>query len=209
MRDMREIVERGYEEGDYVGAYRLDDNMDNYPLEKKNIDRLIESLPKNASILDLGCGPGIPYDKYLVERAFKVTGVDSSQKHINLAKRNVPGATFVRGDMTSVDFGEESFDAIVSLYAIFHIPKKEHRDLFLKIHRTLKENGLTLVTLGTIPEYEGDVGDFIGSKMVWSSHSMEDNLQLVEDCGFEIVHWEEEGKKGYPEHHLWVLARKS
>ena len=209
MRDMREIVERGYEEGDYVGAYRLDDDMDNHPLGKKNIDRLIESLPKNAGILDLGCGPGIPYDKYLVESGFKVTGVDFSQKHINLARRNVPGAAFVRGDMTSVDFGEESFDAVVSLYAIFHIPKKEHRDLFLKIHGMLKENGFTLVTLGTGTEDEGDVGDFIGSKMVWSSHSLKDNLQLVEDCGFEIVHWEEEGKKGYPEHHLWVLARKS
>lgn len=208
MKEMRKIVERGYEEGDYLGTYRLDDGIDKYPLEKRNIDRLIELLPKGASILDLGCGPGIPFDKYLVENGYEVTGIDISQKHINFAKTQVPGATFIRADMSSVDFDEESYDAVISLYAIFHIPREEHRDLILSIHRMLKENGLTLLTLGTGTEDEGDVGDFIGSKMVWSSYSLDENLRIVKDCGFEIVHWEEEGKKGYPEHHLWVLARK-
>ncbi|UCD92331.1 MAG: class I SAM-dependent methyltransferase [Methanobacteriota archaeon] len=206
---MREIVKRGYEEGDYRKKYRLKDRMDEYPLAKKNIDRMLELLPEGASILDLGCGPGIPFDKYLVESGYDVTGIDISQKHIDFAKDNVPDATFLKSDMSEVDLDEGSFHAVLSLYAIFHIPKEEHEDLFSKIFRTLKSSGLALVTLGTELEDEKEVGDFIGSEMAWSSYTLEANLRLVEGCGFEILHWEEEGRKGYPEHHLWILARKS
>jgi 2-polyprenyl-3-methyl-5-hydroxy-6-metoxy-1,4-benzoquinol methylase len=208
MRDMREIVKKGYEEGDYLKFYRLVEEIDEYPSEKANIDRMTALLQKGAKILDLGCGPGIPFDKYLAEQDFRITGVDFVQKHIDLAKEHVPGAAFIQEDIAELDFGGQSFDAIMSLYTIFHIPRQEHRDLLLSMHRTLKDDGLLLITMGTEDEDAGEVGDFIGSEMVWSSYPLEENLRLAEDCCFEIVHWEEEGEKGIPEHHLWILARK-
>jgi cyclopropane fatty-acyl-phospholipid synthase-like methyltransferase len=208
MRDMREIVKKGYEEGDYYKFYRLGEGIDDYPMEKSNVDRLTGRLEEGARILDLGCGSGIPFDKYLADQGFQVTGVDFVQKHIDLARELVPNATFIEEDFTEVDFSAESFDAVLSLYAIFHIPRREHRDLLLSIRRLLRDDGLMLVTMGTITEDETDVGDFIGSEMAWSSYTIEENLRLVEDCGFEIVHWEEEGEAGILEHHLWILARK-
>lgn len=208
MKKMREIVERGYDEGDYAGTYRLRDDINRYPFEKKNLDRMIELLPRGAEILDLGCGPGIPMDSYLVEMGFRVTGVDICRKHIEMARSHVPEAKFIKDDMTSAEFGDSAFDAIFSLYTIFHIPREEHEELLQKMCRMLKPNGLTLVTMGTDTEDESNVGEFIGSQMAWSSYPMDENLRLVENCGFEILHWEEEGKEGYPEHHLWILARK-
>jgi cyclopropane fatty-acyl-phospholipid synthase-like methyltransferase len=130
------------------------------------------------------------------------------EKHIDMAREFVPNATFIQEEITEVDFSAGSFDAVLSLYTIFHIPRQEHRDLMLNIRRILRDDGLMLVTMGTITEDETDVGDFIGSEMAWSSYSMEDNLRLVEDCGFVIEYWEEEGENGIPEHHLWILARK-
>jgi len=207
-KDMRKIVEKGYEEGDYQKAYRLEDKIEKYPFDKRILDKLVELLPKGAKILDLGCGPGIPYDKYLVERGFRITGVDISQKHVDMARKNVPNAKFIKGDMSRIKFDQKSFNAVISLYSIFHIPKEEHKNLFLKIHKMLKDDGLMLVTLGTEPSKKEDIEDFIGSKMVWSSYSMEENIKSVKDSGFEIIHQEEEGKKGDEEHHLWILARK-
>jgi SAM-dependent methyltransferase len=208
MREMREVVKKGYEEGDYYKFYRLREEMEEHPPGKSNVDRLTDALQEGAKILDLGCGPGIPYDKYLVDRGFQITGVDFVQKHIDMAREFVPNATFIQEDITEVDFNAGSFDAVLSLYTIFHIPRREHRDLILSIRRILRDDGLMLVTMGTFTEDETDVGDFIGSQMAWSSYSMEDNLRLVENCGFAIVHWEEEGEKGIPEHHLWILAQK-
>jgi len=205
---MRKIVEKGYEEGNYEKTYRLDDKIEKYTIEKKNLDKLINLLRKGAKILDLGCGPGIPYDKYLVKNGFKIMGVDISQKHIDMARKNVPEGEFIKGDISKIDFDEKSFDAIISLYSIFHIPKEEHRGLFLKIYEILKDDGLILVTMGTELSEKEEIEDFIGSKMVWSSYSMEENIKLIKQCGFEIIHQEEEGKKGDEEHHLWILAKK-
>lgn len=206
MKNMRGTVKRGYEEGDYVSAYRLDKRIDSFPLWKSNFGRLVKHLRAEAKILDLGCGPGIPFDRYLVEKGFDVTGVDTSQKHIEMARLNVPKANFIRDDISSANFARGSFDAVISLYTIFHIPREEHGELLQKIRRLLRDDGLILVTMGT--EHEENVGEFIGSQMAWSSYSLDENLLLVERCGFSIIHWEEEGKKGYPEHHLWILARK-
>jgi hypothetical protein len=44
MREMREIVKRGYEEGDYLKFYRLVEEMEEYPLAKANIDRMTAFL---------------------------------------------------------------------------------------------------------------------------------------------------------------------
>ncbi len=208
MRDMREIVKKGYEEGDYYKFYRLSERMDEYPLEKSNVDRLTALLPNGARILDLGCGSGIPFDKYLADQGFQITAVDFVQKHIDMARESVPNATFIQEDIAEVDFSTGSFDAVLSLYTIFHIPRQEHRDLLLSIRRILRDGGLMLVTMGTFHEDENEIGDFIGSEMAWSSYSLEENLRMVEESGFKILHWEEEGEKGLPEHHLWILAQK-
>jgi 2-polyprenyl-3-methyl-5-hydroxy-6-metoxy-1,4-benzoquinol methylase len=60
------------------------------------LDEFIRNLPGEARVLDAGCGAGIPVSKSLSDH-FDVTGVDFSEVQIELAKRNVPGATFLRG----------------------------------------------------------------------------------------------------------------
>lgn len=74
--------------------------------------------------MDIGCGAGVPVDKFFLEKGFKVTGIDLSEKMIKLAKKNLSNGNFFVKDMTEIDFPENSFDAVVSFYAIFHIPKR-------------------------------------------------------------------------------------
>lgn len=63
--------------------------------------------------------------KWLSDNGFRVTGVDLSDTMIERARELVPGARFLRGDVTSVDevdFDAASFDAVVSFYALIHLP---------------------------------------------------------------------------------------
>ena len=112
------------------------------------LNDLIERLPVNASVLDAGCGAGVPIALMLSER-FKVTGVDFSEAQIELAKKQVPQANFICQDMTKLDFPENSFDGICSYYAIIHIPREEHRSLLANFYRMLKPNGFALVMPGS------------------------------------------------------------
>jgi cyclopropane fatty-acyl-phospholipid synthase-like methyltransferase len=204
--DMRKLVEEGYEKGNYVSEFRTDLEPDVKVLPF--LKDFIELLPEKAKILDLGCGTGIPFDRYLVEKGFEVTGVDFSQKHIELAKRNVPEARFIKGDFSDIDFGEESFHAIVSFYAIFHIPRDEHKALFVRMSKHLKKEGIILVTLGTSGSEYGEDKDWLGAPMAWSSYHPDKAKEIISKSGFRILKTFFEGDPGDDEYHFWVLAMK-
>jgi ubiquinone/menaquinone biosynthesis C-methylase UbiE len=138
-----------------------------------------------------------------------VTGVDFSQKNINLARKNVPEAEFIKGDFSMIDFKKESFDAIVSFYAIFHIPREEHRDLFAKMNYLLKKKGIIIVTLGTSGSEYGEEDDWCGAPMAWSSHEPDMAKAIISEAGFTILETFFEGKPGDDEYHFWVLAQKN
>ncbi len=62
------------------------------------LDDFVSRLPAEARVLDLGCGAGVPSTTSLAER-FEVVGVDISKAQIELARQNVPRATFIHGDV--------------------------------------------------------------------------------------------------------------
>ena len=154
---------------------------------------IAERLEPGSRILDVGCGAGVPVVKELADK-FAVTGVDISSSMIAMAVENVPSARFVRADVMETEFPEGSFDAIVSYYAIFHIPRQEHRKLFQRIARWLRPGGLLLITVARYddgPGYTED--DFYGETMYWSNFGPETYRKILAETGFEI---EQEGIAG-------------
>lgn len=171
----------------------------------KYLDSLADKLPTKAKILDIGCGSGVPIDKYLQSKNFEITGVDISEEMIRLAKENFPSGNYLVGDMEKIDFPASSFDAIVSFYAIFHTPRERHLKLLKKIRTLLVNSGYLLITMGA-SEWEGTENDFHGSKMYWSHYGREKNIQLVKKAGFEIIY--ETIDTSGDEKHLIIFAQK-
>jgi cyclopropane fatty-acyl-phospholipid synthase-like methyltransferase len=173
---------------------------------------LMPRLPDGARILDVGCGAGVPVARELARR-HHVTGVDLSGEMVNRARINVPEGTFVHADIMARDFSPASFDAVVSFYAIFHIPREEHTELFGRIHRWLKPSGYLLATLSDLDEPAYTEDDFFGVTMVWSSYSLQAYRQILEHTGFALLDATDLGH-GYAddsvaeEHHPLVLAQK-
>lgn len=172
------------------------------------LDDFIERLSPNAEVLDAGCGAGVPVSQILSERSH-VTGVDFSEAQIELARKNVPNAKFLCEDMTKLDFPDNSFDGIVSYYAIIHIPREEHQGLLKNFHSMLKPNGLALLCLGAEPLIDDIDENYLGTRMYWSHYDSETYLKMLKKCGFSIV-WSrfvtDETCEGAG--HLFVLAQK-
>lgn len=198
---MREDVKEGYEKGDYESDYRQGREVRGK--EKELFRKLFDEIPENSRVLDLGCGTGLPFDRFLVEQGFDVLGVDIAEKHVEMAEENVPEGKFVAGDFFEQDFRSGSFDAVVSMYAIFHIPRDEHLELFQKMHDWLAKDGAILVTLGA-EEMDGFRDEIGGEELVWSSYSPEKSLELLEKAGFEIIETYTENYRD--ESHFWILA---
>lgn len=170
------------------------------------LDDFATYLKPNAKVLDTGCGAGIPVTKILSEQ-FNVTGVDFSEAQIELAKKNVPNATFICQDMNQLDFPDETFDGICSFYAIIHIPREEHPALLGNFFRMLKSNGIALLCLGTDDVLE-DIHTFHDNQMYWSHFDVATYEGMLNKIGFSTLFSKLVTDESYGGKHLFVLARK-
>lgn len=170
---------------------------------------LLDTLPAGATILELGCGAGVPTTRRLAEQ-FRVTGVDISIRQIAMARDHVPAATFMQVDMTALDFAPEMFDGVAAFYTITHVPREEHPALLRKIAGWLRPGGLFVASFSN----GGSVGavddDFLGAPMYFSGYDAETNIRLVREAGMEIVsaRAETDEEFGRPTTFLWIVARK-
>lgn len=170
------------------------------------LDDFMHRLPIKAHVLDAGCGSGVPVAQILSEQ-FTVTGVDFSEKQIELAKENVPIATFICQDMTQLDFPDDSFNGICSFYAIIHIPREEHCRLMENIYRILKPEGLALLCLGS-NNLLGDTHIFHGHQMYWSHFDAVTYQTMLKEIGFRILLSKIVPDETYNGEHLFVLVQK-
>jgi SAM-dependent methyltransferase len=169
---------------------------------------LAARLPVGARVLELGCGGGTRETIELAGR-FELTGVDLSGRQLERARERVPGATFVQGDLTSIEFDDASFDAIVSFYVFNHVPRELLPDVLASAGRWLVEGGFLMAAFGAsdIPAW---TGDFLGAPTHFSSYRPEVNTRLVADTGLTIVRdevvsiTEPEG----PVEFQWILAQR-
>ncbi len=84
----------------------------------KDIERLLDLLerygpPLGDQLLDIGCGTG--NHVALLADSFDCTGIDVEEPMLAIAREKVPSATFLPGDMRTVDLGRR-FDVITSLF---------------------------------------------------------------------------------------------
>ena len=63
-----------------------------------------QTLPGGGTVLDLGCGTGIPISQVLIERGFKVYGVDASPTIVAAFRARFPGVPVECADVEDSDF---------------------------------------------------------------------------------------------------------
>jgi SAM-dependent methyltransferase len=110
------------------------------------------ALPKDACILDLGCGPGL-YASRLARNGFKVTGVDISQNSIEYAiqKAREDGLEIEYHCQDYLQIEDESrFDAALLIYGdLCPLSPEARRRLFANVRRALKPGGYFVLDVTT------------------------------------------------------------
>jgi ubiquinone/menaquinone biosynthesis C-methylase UbiE len=201
----KKVVEQGYDQVAF-NYTRLEGEI-KWP-RMQWLEKLLSRLQPNSSVLDLGCGSGDPAD-IEISKKHKVTGIDISQTQINLARLKVPTGHFIHGDAGSAHFPSASFDAVISFYALEHIPREEHESVVRHIYQWLKAGGFLLISMEA-DDYDDVMGDWLGVPMFISCFNPELTKQLVIHEGFEVletaIETQMEGKIEIPYH--WILARK-
>jgi SAM-dependent methyltransferase len=170
---------------------------------------LLNLLSPGVTVLELGCGAGGPTTQALAAR-FRLTGVDLSARSIELAQRNVPGATFIHADMTRVSFPPQAFDGITAFYSIIHVPRAEHAPLLGRIASWLRPGGWFVAALGATDTEAGFETNWLGAPMYWSGYDPATGRRLVEAAGLVVQRAtvETADEDGQPVSFLWVVAQR-
>lgn len=157
--------------------------------EKSYLDKLIDITGKDASVLDLGCGTGMPIMGYLLEQGLHVTGVDASYRMLEIARENLPSAAFIQADMRALSLNR-TFDAIIAWHSFFHLPSADQPAMFNVFRDHLNKNGVLLFTSGN--EYGEAWGENGGEHLFHASLDKDQYQSLLEANGFRVLKYQED-----------------
>lgn len=117
----------------------------------------LADVRSNYRILDVGTGTGVVALKIAgnLSDNGSIVGIDLSDGMLARASEKAENlglsdrAKFLKMDAEALDFENNSFDAVLSLYALRHFPNPEKA--VCEIYRVLKEGGRVVVGVGSRP----------------------------------------------------------
>ncbi|WP_243439407.1 class I SAM-dependent DNA methyltransferase [Fundidesulfovibrio soli] len=153
-------------------------------IETPWLDRFIGLLPESPTVLDIGCGPGEPVGRYLIDHGCRLTGVDSAPEMIALAQGSLPQGTWLVADMRSLDLGR-AFHGILAWDSFFHLRHADQRRMFPIFRNHAAPRAALMFTSG--PSHGESIGSFQGEPLYHASLAGSEYRALLDENGFELV----------------------
>jgi ubiquinone/menaquinone biosynthesis C-methylase UbiE len=201
--DRRRAVERAWDAvaEEYAAARRADGP------DSRLLAELTDALPADGRVLDAGCGDGERTVATLVdaEPSLTVVGLDVSRVQLELARHL--REPLVQGEMSTLPFAADSFDAVTAYHSVFHVPREDHPAVYAEFARVLRPGGYLLMTVGS-SRSESTRRNWLGSghAMFWSTPGPAVTKRQLDEAGFEME-WERRVDDPLGSTALFVLAR--
>ena len=142
-------------------------------------------LAPQSTILDIGCGNGLPISKCLIERGHRVFGIDSSPKMVTAFRRNFPGAQVECASVAQASFPPATFDAAVAWGVFFHLAADDQERALAVVAASLRPGGKFLFTSGQ--ENGTRDGQMDGVDFHYVSLGSEGYARLLRENGMRLL----------------------
>lgn len=186
--NVTKMVKEGYNEI----AEIYEKYADKTALELAIFKQFIDLIGSKKRVLELGCGAACTTGRYFLSNQYQFTGIDLSEKQLALAKKFLPEheKNFHLAEMVSYTAAQvdNSFDAVLALFSVFHLPKDKHLELFKHIKRILTKGSPVLFTAAD-SENEGTGDNWLGSTktMFWANYPYSWYEKKLVELGFKHI----------------------
>jgi ubiquinone/menaquinone biosynthesis C-methylase UbiE len=174
-------------------------------LDSKHFDRVMlgwyaSQIPPDATVLELGAGPG-EVSGYLAKLGVRCVGTDISSAMVERAREIFADAEFEVQDFFALSYPDESFYAAVAYYAIVNYPLVELEPAFRQVYRVLERGGPFLFTFHVFTgEEQTTVRRFLDTdvaEIAFYYFRIDAMRALVERIGLQVIDILE--RQPYPE----------
>lgn len=148
------------------------------------LDRFCDLLPAGATVLDVGCGSGVPIARELIRRGFNVTGLDGAPAMLEMFRRNLPTAPAYLADMRQLALGQR-FAGLLAWDSFFHLSPEDQRPMFARFQAHAAAGAALMFTSGT---FEGSaMGCLEDDSLYHGSLDSAEYRSLLNTTGFDVV----------------------
>jgi 2-polyprenyl-3-methyl-5-hydroxy-6-metoxy-1,4-benzoquinol methylase len=156
----------------------------------ESFDKLLSSLKKGSTVLDVACGPGNISNHLLNKRTdLQITGIDLAPNMIEWAKKNNPTANFKVHDALLIEHLSETFDAIVVGFLFPYLSITQVRSFIRSASKKLKPNGI--IYISTMEDrYENSRlrSSSTGEQLLMHYYEASDLIEILETNQFEVIY---------------------
>jgi ubiquinone/menaquinone biosynthesis C-methylase UbiE len=119
----------------YQGVGRFEDRVrPGWDEEVAQLERIVAALPPMRT-LDVACGTGF-LTRHLQGQ---VTGLDQSERMLEIARAAAPQATFVQGDALALPFAADKFERVFAGHFYGHLDQVERTRFLAEARRVARE----------------------------------------------------------------------
>lgn len=141
--------------GDYHRT--LDPTWEFYPTyiaKMQAVRRYLDALPRDARVLDAGCGEGVLVDEYA--GALNIVGVDP----------NYVSDRVREGSVTALPFPDGSFDRALCLDVLEHLSYEDQPRAFAELHRVLRTGGELFVSVPNLAHLQSRIQFLLRGRLI-------------------------------------------
>lgn len=159
-------------------------------LYNESYDLVLKALTQeNASVLEIGCGPG-NITKYLlsIRPDLKIFGIDIAPNMVVLAEANNPTARFEVMDSRRIGNLKTKYDAIVGGFCLPYISQDDSKKLIADCNKLLNGKGLLYLSfVEGDPDKSGFQVSSTGERIYFYYHNLNELLENLKKNQFEEI----------------------
>ena len=142
-----------------------------------------KNLPAGASVVDIGCGTGLPITEVLVQAGCAVHAIDASPKLVAVFRHRFPQIEIACEAAEDSAFFGRTFDGAVAVGLVFLLPVASQRRLIRRVGNALKPGGLFFFSA---PRQACEWADSLTGQMSVSL-GLDGYVEALESTGFSVV----------------------
>jgi len=141
------------------------------------------SVPASARVLEAGCGTGYNSEWLGQRYGWRIFPVDIESRAMRfVCHRNLQNG--VQADITALPFEDDSFDLVLSLDVLVHVPPGEESKCVAEFSRVTKPSGFIVVRVAALSALRSRHSEFIDEKQRFTRRRL---MRTLAESGLEVL----------------------